>query len=60
MEQKESAVTFTLRLPRDLHDQLQQRASVERMSINTWVLRAIDAALVSSAPLRLPSQEVKN
>jgi predicted HicB family RNase H-like nuclease len=47
MDQEKSPVTFTLRLPYDLHGDLQQRASAERMSINTLVLRAIDAALAN-------------
>jgi predicted HicB family RNase H-like nuclease len=48
LNQEKSSATFTLRLPRDLHDRLQQCASAGRMSINTWILRAIDAALTKA------------
>lgn len=45
MKQKEPPATFTLRLPRDLGGQIQHRANAARMSMNAWVLRAIDMAL---------------
>jgi predicted HicB family RNase H-like nuclease len=45
MKHREPSATFTLRLPRALSAQVQHHANVARMSMNTWVLRAIDAAL---------------
>ena len=47
MKQKEPPATFTLRLPRDLGGQIQKRADATRMSMNAWVLRAIDMALAN-------------
>lgn len=47
MKQKGSPATFTLRLPRDLGGQIQHRADAARMSMNAWVLRAIDMALAN-------------
>lgn len=45
MKQRETPATFTLRLPRALSGQVQQHANAARMSMNSWVLRAIDVAL---------------
>lgn len=57
MKQKKSLVTFTLRLPRDFAGQIQQHAEAVRMSMNAWVLRAIDMALVSAHDT-LPSGQI--
>jgi predicted HicB family RNase H-like nuclease len=47
MSQRKPPATFTLRIPRDLGVQVRHNAEAARMSMNTWVLCAIDQALAT-------------